>query len=85
MRARNKARARNPTALCVTYIESVDQTPLLAAHGGGVVRALAAVVPPLQQTLVSVPQFDTGNRIDEAYCRAHLAPELDELDGCECD
>ena len=44
--------ARKPTALCVAYIESVEQTPLLAAHGGGVVRALAAVVPSLQQTLV---------------------------------
>ena len=71
MRAKNKARARNPTALCVTYIESVEQTPLLAAHGGGVVRALAAVVPPLQQTLVRVRvrvRVNSGNKVDEAYC-----------------
>ena len=42
---------RKPTALCVAYIESVEQTLLLAAHRGGVVRTLAAVVQPLQQTL----------------------------------
>ena len=49
---------------CVTYIESVEQTPLLAAHGGGVVRALAAVVPPLQQTLVLVLEVSIATSIN---------------------
>ena len=68
---------------CVTYIESVEQAPLLAAHGGGVVRALAAVVPPLQQTLAL--ELELTLVIELTKPAAHLAPELDELDGGECD